>query len=121
MDLELMPGTIPVHQKPYPALHAHMEVFKKELDQLCELGVLQGVGGTEWVARLVDDLGCTTTVEPTPVHLLVGIDRTKKRLTTALSKDDRMVIDCQAVLFIYFLEVFGECPSSHFLRLCANN
>jgi hypothetical protein len=102
MDLEFMPGAIPVHQKPYPVLHAHMEVFKKELDQLCELGVLQGVGGTEWVARLVDDLGCTTTVEPTPVH-------------------HRMVIDCQAVLFIYFLEVFGECPSSHFLRLCANN
>jgi hypothetical protein len=44
MDLELIPGAVPVHQKPYPVPHAHMEVVRKEQDRLCKLGVLQHVG-----------------------------------------------------------------------------
>ena len=50
MDLVLIEGAIPVHQKPYPVPHAHLEVFKKELDRLCELDVLQQVGATEQTA-----------------------------------------------------------------------
>jgi hypothetical protein len=31
MDLELFPGAIPVHQKPYPIPRLHLDVFKKGL------------------------------------------------------------------------------------------
>ena len=50
VDLELLPGAMPVIQKPYPIPRLHLDVFKKKLDQLCEIGVLSHVGATEWAA-----------------------------------------------------------------------
>jgi hypothetical protein len=37
---ELEPGAKPRHARPYPVPVIHMETFKKELIQLCEIGVL---------------------------------------------------------------------------------
>jgi hypothetical protein len=50
VDLELLPDSIPVNQKPYPIPRLHLDVLKKELDRLCEIGVLSCVGATEWAA-----------------------------------------------------------------------
>jgi hypothetical protein len=39
-----------VHHKAFPVPHAHTEVFKKELQHLVKIGVLEQVGPTEWAA-----------------------------------------------------------------------
>lgn len=50
LDLELIPGAKPVHQRAYPVPHVHREVFKQELRRLVELGVLEPTGSSEWAA-----------------------------------------------------------------------
>jgi hypothetical protein len=41
-----------VHLRPYPVPHTHQVVFKKELDPLCEIGVLTRIGATKWAAPI---------------------------------------------------------------------
>ena len=48
MDLELVPNAKPIHLKPYPVAKAHEDLFKQELQRLCNIGVLRRVGTTEW-------------------------------------------------------------------------
>jgi hypothetical protein len=50
MHLGLQPDAKPVHVKPYPIPRTQLEVFRKELEQLGELGVLSWAGGTEWAS-----------------------------------------------------------------------
>jgi hypothetical protein len=66
MNLELLSGAQLVHQPPYPVPHAHQVVFKKELDCLCEIGVLLHVGATEWAAS-------TFIMPKNDKHFLLGI------------------------------------------------
>jgi hypothetical protein len=40
MDLELFPEARSIHAKPYPIPQIHLEVFRKELNRLDELGIL---------------------------------------------------------------------------------
>jgi hypothetical protein len=46
--INLEPGAKPRHARPYPVPVIHLETFKKELIQLCEIGVLQPQGASEW-------------------------------------------------------------------------
>jgi hypothetical protein len=50
LHLTLQEGATPVHHKAFPVPHAHTDVFKKELQHLVKIGVLEQVGPTEWAA-----------------------------------------------------------------------
>ena len=47
---ELKEGAKPYHGRAYPVPHAHKETLKKELNRLCELGVLEWQPESEWAS-----------------------------------------------------------------------
>ena len=50
VSVELKPDAKPHHSRPYPVPKIHKEQFKKELDSLVELGVLEKDSGSQWAA-----------------------------------------------------------------------
>ena len=50
VSVELKPDAKPHHSRPYPVPQIHKEQFKKELDSLVELGVLEKDSGSQWAA-----------------------------------------------------------------------
>jgi transposase InsO family protein len=48
MDIELQPHAVPVYRRPYSVPRVHMELFRKELNRLVEIGVLERCGPSEW-------------------------------------------------------------------------
>ena len=48
--IELEPGAKPKHARPYPVPVIHLAAFKKELMHLCDIGVLQPQGASEWAS-----------------------------------------------------------------------
>ena len=49
MDIPLQPGTKLVWKRPYPVPQHHLEIFRKELNHLVEIGVLAPAHeATEW-------------------------------------------------------------------------
>ena len=45
--IDLVPGAIPKHSRPYPIPASHLQAFKKELLHLVEIGVLYPQGASE--------------------------------------------------------------------------
>jgi hypothetical protein len=51
LHLDLVENLKPVHKRPFPVAHVHLDVFLKELHHLVELGVLSKCGAsTQWAA-----------------------------------------------------------------------
>lgn len=50
VHLELKDDAQPFHAKPYAVPHAHLQIFKNELDRLVQIGVMAPTGGSEWAA-----------------------------------------------------------------------
>ena len=50
VSLEIKPGAKPYHGKAFPVPHIHKEKFKKEIDTLVELGVLEKDSSSQWAA-----------------------------------------------------------------------
>ena len=48
VELELKEGAMPYHAKPYPVPKAYEETFKREVEHLCELGILRRINRSEW-------------------------------------------------------------------------
>jgi hypothetical protein len=48
MDIELQPHAVPVYRRPYSVPRVHMELFRKKLNRLVEIGVLERCGPSEW-------------------------------------------------------------------------
>ncbi len=50
VSFELKEGAKPYHGRAYPVPHAHKENFKKELNRLCELDILEWQPKSEWAS-----------------------------------------------------------------------
>jgi hypothetical protein len=50
VHLDLKPDATPCCCHPYPVPQHHEQVFKGELDQLCEIGVLSQCGASQWLS-----------------------------------------------------------------------
>ncbi len=50
VSFELKEGTKPYHGRPYPVPKVHKETLTKELNRLCELGVLRFQPASEWAS-----------------------------------------------------------------------
>ncbi len=48
--IDLVPGAVPKHSRPYPIPVVHLQAFKKELLHLVEIGVLSPQGASEWAS-----------------------------------------------------------------------
>ena len=48
--IELKPDAIPYHARPYPVPKIHEQTLRKEVERLCELGVLTRINHSEWGA-----------------------------------------------------------------------
>ncbi len=50
VSLKLKEGAKPYHGRQFPTLRAHKETLKKEVQRLCELGVLKWQPESEWAS-----------------------------------------------------------------------
>ena len=50
VDLQLKPGATPYHAKAFPVPKIHEATLRKEVDRLCDLGVLERKNDSEWAA-----------------------------------------------------------------------
>ena len=49
-DIELKDDAKPYHSKPYTVPHAYEQTFRKEVERLCDIGVLRRINRSEWAA-----------------------------------------------------------------------
>jgi len=50
VELELKEGVKPYHAKPYPVPKAYEETFRREVQHLCDIGVLRKINRSEWAS-----------------------------------------------------------------------
>ena len=50
VSLKLNKGAAPYHGRPFPIPHVHLDVLKKEVERLCEVGVLKRQPTSEWAS-----------------------------------------------------------------------
>jgi hypothetical protein len=50
VSLQLKEGAQPYHGRPFPIPKKHVETLKKEIQQLCDLGVLKWQADSEWAS-----------------------------------------------------------------------
>jgi hypothetical protein len=48
--IELKPDAIPYHARPFPVPRIHKQTLRKEVERLCQLGVLTQINHSEWGA-----------------------------------------------------------------------
>ena len=48
VSLQLKEGAKPYHGRPFPIPKKHMDITRKEIQRLCDLGVLQWQADSEW-------------------------------------------------------------------------
>ena len=48
VHLDIIQNATPCHLHAYPVAHIHLEVFKAELERLCNIGVLEPCGASQW-------------------------------------------------------------------------
>jgi hypothetical protein len=48
--IDLVPGAVPKHFRPYAISFVYLEAFKKELIHLVKIGVLSSQGASEWAS-----------------------------------------------------------------------
>ena len=53
IHLELLPNSVPVHAILYAVPKVNEVVFKKELEHLCKIEVLEYAGALEWAAPIM--------------------------------------------------------------------
>ena len=51
IPLDLVDGAVPKHARPNPVPVIHLDVFKKELLHLVEIGVLSPQRASEWASK----------------------------------------------------------------------
>jgi hypothetical protein len=50
VHLDVIPNAIPRHLQAYPVIHIHLEVFKAKLICLCNIGILEICGASQWAS-----------------------------------------------------------------------
>ena len=50
IHLDTIPNAAPQHLCTYPVAHTHLDVFKAELSCLCEIGILERCGASQWAS-----------------------------------------------------------------------
>ena len=50
ISLDIDPSVPPSQSRAYPVPHSHLDVFKKELDRLVKIGVLERTGRSSWIS-----------------------------------------------------------------------
>ena len=51
VSFESKEGTKPYHSRPFPVLRVHKDTIVKELNRLCDLGVLEFQPASEWASQ----------------------------------------------------------------------
>ena len=52
VHLDILPNVTPCHLRAYPVANIHLNVFKAELSRLCDVGILERCGASQWASPI---------------------------------------------------------------------